>query len=101
MRSLRAGRRPSALTPSSVHEAPSRYAGALPGATMCAPLAPAQSPEVPTVKRSTDRILTTHVGSLVKPDDLQALIDARELGQPFDSDALDARIRSAVRDVVH
>ncbi len=33
------------------------------------------------MKRSTDRILTTHVGSLVKPDDLQRMIVARDLGQ--------------------
>ena len=52
------------------------------------------------MKRSTDRILTTHVGSLVKPDDLQAMINAREIGQPYDLDALEARIRSAVREVV-
>jgi 5-methyltetrahydropteroyltriglutamate--homocysteine methyltransferase len=53
------------------------------------------------MKRSTDRILTTHVGSLVKPDDLQAMINAREAGQPYDAAALDARIAGAIKDVVH
>jgi 5-methyltetrahydropteroyltriglutamate--homocysteine methyltransferase len=52
------------------------------------------------MKRSTDRILTTHVGSLVKPDDLQAMIGAREAGQPYDAAALDARIADSIRDVV-
>ena len=52
------------------------------------------------MKRSTDRILTTHVGSLVKPDDLQEMITAREMGQPYDADALRTRVRGAVADVV-
>jgi 5-methyltetrahydropteroyltriglutamate--homocysteine methyltransferase len=52
------------------------------------------------VKRSTDRILTTHVGSLVKPDDLQAMITARELGQPYDAATLQARVKGAVAEVV-
>src|SRR5581483_5349755 len=52
------------------------------------------------MKRSTNRILTTHVGSLVKPDDLQAMISARDAGQPYDAAALNARISGAIRDVV-
>ena len=32
------------------------------------------------MKLSTDRILTTHVGSLPRPPDLLALLDARETG---------------------
>ena len=52
------------------------------------------------MKRSTDRILTTHVGSLVKPDDLQAMINAREAGDAYDAAALDARIASAIGEVV-
>src|SRR3954464_332909 len=52
------------------------------------------------MKRSTDRILTTHVGSLVKPDDLQAMINAREAGDSYDAEALDARIASAIDEVV-
>ena len=52
------------------------------------------------MQRSTERILTTHVGSLVKPDDLQDLIAAREAGQAHDADALSKRVTSAVADVV-
>jgi 5-methyltetrahydropteroyltriglutamate--homocysteine methyltransferase len=52
------------------------------------------------VKRSTTRILTTHVGSLVKPDDVQDMISAREAGQPYDAAALAARVKTAVADSV-
>jgi 5-methyltetrahydropteroyltriglutamate--homocysteine methyltransferase len=52
------------------------------------------------MQRSTERILTTHVGSLVKPLDLQDMIAARELGQPSDAATLAARVTSAVADVV-
>jgi 5-methyltetrahydropteroyltriglutamate--homocysteine methyltransferase len=50
--------------------------------------------------RSSERILTTHVGSLAKPDDLQDLIAAREAGQAYDSAALASRVTDAVREVV-
>jgi 5-methyltetrahydropteroyltriglutamate--homocysteine methyltransferase len=52
------------------------------------------------MKRSTDRILTTHTGSLPRPTDLVDLIRAREEGQPVDAAAFTARVRSAVADVV-
>jgi 5-methyltetrahydropteroyltriglutamate--homocysteine methyltransferase len=52
------------------------------------------------MQRSTDRILTTHVGSLAKPDDLQDMISAREGSQPYDSAALARRVTSAVAEVV-
>ena len=38
----------------------------------------------PSMKRSTDRILTTHTGSLPRPADLVALLNAKELGEPYD-----------------
>jgi 5-methyltetrahydropteroyltriglutamate--homocysteine methyltransferase len=50
--------------------------------------------------RSTDRILTTHVGSLPRPPDLLAMLRARERGEPEDAAAFAARVRSAVGDVV-
>ena len=53
------------------------------------------------MKRSTDRILTTHVGSLVRPPGLVELMRAKENGQPYDQQELAARVRSSVRDVVH
>jgi 5-methyltetrahydropteroyltriglutamate--homocysteine methyltransferase len=52
------------------------------------------------MKRSTERILTTHTGSLPRPDDLTRTMFAKEEGVPVDSGALAARIRSAVAEVV-
>ena len=50
--------------------------------------------------RSTERFLTTHTGSLPRPDDLVRIMYAKEEGIPVDGAALAARIRSAVADVV-
>src|SRR4029079_3653434 len=52
------------------------------------------------MKRSTDRFLTTHTGSLPRPDDLIRMMYAKEEGVPVDRAALDARVRAAVADVV-
>ncbi|MBM4439035.1 MAG: cobalamin-independent methionine synthase II family protein [Candidatus Rokubacteria bacterium] len=52
------------------------------------------------MKRSTTRILTTHTGSLPRPDDLIRTMFAKEEGVPVDAGALAARIRAAVADVV-
>ncbi len=49
---------------------------------------------------STDRFLTTHTGSLPRPDDLVRMMFAKEEGVPIDAAALAARIRSAVQEVV-
>src|SRR5262249_13030443 len=40
-----------------------------------------------TMKRSSDRILTTHVGSLIRPQPLQAFLRAKQAGKPFGSKA--------------
>jgi len=53
------------------------------------------------MKTSTDRILTTHVGSLPRPPDLLAQLEARETGSGFDPAAFEARLSGAVRDIVH
>ncbi|MDI3470579.1 MAG: Methionine synthase, vitamin-B12 independent [Pseudolabrys sp.] len=50
--------------------------------------------------RSTDRFLTTHTGSLPRPDDLIRMMYAKEEGVPVDPVALGARIREAVVEVV-
>lgn len=47
-----------------------------------------------------DRILTTHAGSLPRPDDLADMIWARMDGQEVDEAALEARIDSAVAEVI-
>jgi 5-methyltetrahydropteroyltriglutamate--homocysteine methyltransferase len=52
------------------------------------------------MKRSSDRILTTHTGSLPRPPDLRELITAREEGRAVDPAAFAARVRAAVADVV-
>ena len=52
------------------------------------------------MKRSIDRMLTTHTGSLPRPPDLVRMMFAREEGVPVDGPALAAHIRSAVADVV-
>jgi 5-methyltetrahydropteroyltriglutamate--homocysteine methyltransferase len=52
------------------------------------------------MKRSTERFLTTHTGSLPRPDDLIRTMFAKEEGVPVDPPALAARIRSAVAEVV-
>ena len=49
---------------------------------------------------SADRILTTHVGSLPRPDEVAALLQQQERGEPYDPDALDALVRRGVADVV-
>ena len=52
------------------------------------------------MKRSTDRFLTTHTGSLPRPDDLVRIMYAREEGVPVERDALERRIALAVEEVV-
>src|SRR6266850_6317110 len=52
------------------------------------------------MKRSLDRVLTTHTGSLPRPADLIRMMFAREEGVPVDGPALAARIRAAVTEVV-
>jgi len=52
------------------------------------------------MKRSTQRILTTHVGSLPRPDDLFAMIQQKQAGAPLDEAAFAARVKRAVADIV-
>ena len=52
------------------------------------------------MKRSSNRILTTHVGSLPRPQDLMDMMEARQAGKSFDQDAYSARLRSAVGEIV-
>lgn len=52
------------------------------------------------MQRSTDRILTTHTGSLPRPNDLLQVILAKEQGQPVDEAALQERIKLAVDEIV-
>ena len=52
------------------------------------------------MKRSTERILTTHVGSLPRPPDLLDMIQAKERGAAFDGEAFAGRVKSAIAEVV-
>ena len=52
------------------------------------------------MQRSLDRFLTTHTGSLPRPDDLIRMMYAKEEGVPVDPAALNARVRAAVAEVV-
>ena len=52
------------------------------------------------MQHSTQRILTTHVGSLARADSLLPLLRLKEQGQPYDRDELARRVREAVADVV-
>jgi len=52
------------------------------------------------MKRSTERILTTHVGSLARPESLIPLLRSKERGQPYDQETFAKLVRDAVADVV-
>jgi len=53
------------------------------------------------MKRSVDRILTTHVGSLIRPQPLQEFLRSKQASKPFDLQAYDRCLTRSVADVVH
>jgi 5-methyltetrahydropteroyltriglutamate--homocysteine methyltransferase len=52
------------------------------------------------VRQSTDRILSTHAGSLARPHSLLETMRTKEHGEAYDADAYAQQIREAVADVV-
>jgi 5-methyltetrahydropteroyltriglutamate--homocysteine methyltransferase len=52
------------------------------------------------MQRSTDRILTTHVGSLIRPQALQDFLRAKQGGQPFDHAAYAKYLKGSVAQIV-
>jgi 5-methyltetrahydropteroyltriglutamate--homocysteine methyltransferase len=52
------------------------------------------------MKRSTDRVLTTHVGSLIRPPELQDLLRLKQSGKPYDRAAYDACLTKSVAGIV-
>ena len=52
------------------------------------------------MKRSTDRILTTHVGSLIRPKELQDFLRLKQAGKPYDQAAYQACLKQSVAAVV-
>ena len=52
------------------------------------------------MQRSTDRVLTTHVGSLARPEPLLDTMREKEHGRPYDADLFARQVTEAVADVV-
>ena len=52
------------------------------------------------MKRSTDKILTTHVGSLIRPAKLLEFIGPLQAGKPYDEAAYAACLKESVADIV-
>src|SRR5882724_9125478 len=52
------------------------------------------------MKRSTDRILTTHVGSLIRPQPLQDFLRLKQARKPFDEKAYEQCVTESVAAVV-
>ena len=52
------------------------------------------------MKHSTDRILTTHVGSLIRPPALQEFLRAKQGGKPYDRNAYEKCLTESVAQVV-
>ena len=53
-----------------------------------------------SLQQNTDRIQTTHIGSLPRPHNVLDLLKAKLNGKPYDQAALDKAITEAVRDSV-
>jgi 5-methyltetrahydropteroyltriglutamate--homocysteine methyltransferase len=53
------------------------------------------------MKLSSERILTTHVGSLPRPADMIALLVRKEAGEPYDQAEFDRLAERAVADIVN
>src|SRR5262249_50622977 len=72
---------------------------------MCAdfalvPCTPRCQTELRRMKRSTDRILTTHVGSLIRTPDILRGMQAAALKRPYDGDKLAADVTAGIHEVV-
>lgn len=52
------------------------------------------------MKRSSERILTTHVGSLARPDSVLELLFAKERGEDYDKATFDKLVQDAVAEIV-
>ena len=52
------------------------------------------------MKHSTDRILTTHVGSMPRPPELRAMLDAQQAQETYDEAAFSALVKDSVAQIV-
>src|SRR6202008_1058705 len=57
-------------------------------------------PAEPSMRRSTERILTTHVGSLIRPPALIEFLGAQQERRPGDEGAFAACLASSVAEIV-
>jgi 5-methyltetrahydropteroyltriglutamate--homocysteine methyltransferase len=62
--------------------------------------APRVKEEPPAMHRSTDRILTTHVGSLIRPDSIRQFLRAKQKGEGYDAAAHARCLKEEVANVV-
>jgi len=62
--------------------------------------APQEGKIAVSIQQNTDRVQTTHIGSLPRPHALLDLIKAKFNDQPYDRDAYDAALRASVAEVV-
>ncbi len=53
------------------------------------------------MKRSSNRILTSHVGSLIRPAELQDFLRLKQGGKPYDDKAYQKYLTASVAEVVH
>ena len=56
--------------------------------------------QIDNMRRSTDRILTTHVGSLARPRNVLELLFAKERLEEYDADLFESSVSDAVSDIV-
>src|SRR6266581_4617428 len=52
------------------------------------------------MKTSTNKILTTHTGSLPRPEDVHHMLAAQDRGEHIDRVAFETRLRESVKEVV-
>ena len=53
------------------------------------------------MKRSTDRFLTTHVGSMIRPPKITEYVEALAAKHTIDQAAFEKELRASVTEVVH
>src|SRR5207248_10778283 len=64
------------------------------------PQRPTPFPYTTLFRSSTERILTTHTGSLPRPADLTTMLEALDAGTLADTAAFAARVRQAIDEIV-
>jgi hypothetical protein len=73
---------------------------AVPCPTEMPPRSAAAKVKDQAMQRSTERILTTHVGSLIRPASLQEFLRAKQAGKSYDQAAYEDCLKASVAEVV-